>query len=129
MRTWLEVRCCCEPWRLLGWLPVPMDASQIQSGVPVTFLVRPQLAVMWDLLRQGDDTWWQMRDAERVTLRVGVVSGPLSPPRWALNSHETPIETLRRVKDFIDATDRIAAELELAAQVLFNLDATDPDHW
>src|SRR5687768_10097805 len=36
----IEVRCCCSPLKLLGWLPLPQSADGV-PGETVTFRVQP----------------------------------------------------------------------------------------
>lgn len=75
----LEVRCCCDPNRLLGWLPVPDHVAE--SGKHVLFPVR---------------------GGEILDLPIGVVFSPAWGYRTTINSNETPLEVLRDIPGFVE---------------------------
>lgn len=94
MTTRVEVRCCCDPGRLLGWLDVP-DAALRNS----TFTVP---------LRLVNGNYGE------VQFELGTVLLPpqLLFPDWPAGEHRSvpaykaphlPIETLRRVRGFVEA--------------------------
>lgn len=111
----LAVRCCCDPARLLGYLQVP-DNVEVRDGEIVGFVAKPEASVEAAL----EDAWV-------VTLRVDLTIATWSRPvrrfgEWwdhsdlAWKSNDTPIETLRRLPGFVEASP---AELE--ADVLAQL--------
>lgn len=94
----VEVRCCCQPKRLLGWLPV--DELKIWEGSKVRFLVAPAR------------TFRELGAAPISELAVSTLELPILTAclpdadggrRLALKSEETPIETLRRIPGFVEA--------------------------
>lgn len=82
----IEVRCCCQPKKLLGW----MDVREPRHGSSVTFLLTRSLLDP------------QHGSVQRLTL-------PLAPivedgRSWlAFKAEDTPIETLRRIGAFREA--------------------------
>lgn len=87
----LEVRCCCRPEKLLGWLPVPGLAFPGQS---ITFLVMPRPVF-------GRPTALAAFAAERLELPVALYRAD-DGTRRALKSEDTPIETLRLIPGFVE---------------------------
>jgi hypothetical protein len=100
----LEIRCCCVPRKLLGWVDVPEHLARAGEVVrfhlrePVLLLAPPPghyfrvpakapqfLALQIDRYRENEDGPW-----------------PLLPGPWrlAVKSHEHPIELLRRIPTF-----------------------------
>lgn len=90
-RDLYEIRCCCVPEKLLGWVPcVPRDGHAIFTITkPQTFdifnpseyppaITVERLALPMALYRDGDREW------------------------MAIKSQETPIEKLRRIPGFIE---------------------------
>jgi hypothetical protein len=106
--TMMEVRCCCQPRKLLGWLPV-VDRLRAE-GRGVRFVIPPQFA------------GGRMTDVQVVNLPIAMfVSSQcvstadgiedVSDRHLALKSEETPIEILRRIPGFQDA-DPVPIEYE-----------------
>lgn len=74
----MEVRCCCKPRALYGWLPVGPSAES--------------------------QTWtWLCHDGTHITLPVALLLDG-ADTRLALKSEETPIERLRMIEGFIENT-------------------------
>lgn len=90
----IEVRCCCQPQKLLGWLPVP---DGVGAGDTVHFVVsRPR----WRLASREAEPVFEMADV--ITLPVAILdeNGRSS---LALKSEETPVERLRQIPGFVEA--------------------------
>jgi len=91
----VEVRCCCQPQKLLGWLEVP--SPTIHDGQWVTFLVVPQCG------GGLDGGLWE--GGQRLALQickwydVGAVYYGL-----ALKAEGAPVEVLRRIRGFTEGT-------------------------
>lgn len=98
----VEVRCCCTPTKLLGYLDVRDDL--VRQGNVVGFAVCSPV-----------DTWQTTADLEAI--RFERVDLPIekfwktdvsATTGWTTNlafkSEETPIETLRRIPGFVEAT-------------------------
>lgn len=82
----LEVRCCCQPTKLLGWLPV-------LEGVRA---YRRTISKMSDVPMP--------KKAEFIHVHLPVQIIEIWGERYhALSSDETPIETLRMLPDFVEA--------------------------
>lgn len=100
----MEVRCCCRPEKLLGYLPV-RDQIHVARGVMLRFVVRPDKWVCVDGRKPS-----LYRDI--VTLPVEMFSASTMRPdgefdrdsHLALKSEETPIERLRRIPGFVENT-------------------------
>lgn len=95
----LEVRCCCQPQKLLGWLIVP---DHVRDGSVVSFVVSP---AHW--VRETLDSAPSFQPADRIDLPVatfGTYTQDGAPVRRrALKSEEIPIARLRRIPGFIEA--------------------------
>jgi hypothetical protein len=109
LRAWLlgeflEIRCCCEPAKLLGWIRVP-DLERWRREGAVTFLLQPE---------RGDRLADQVEAifAPRTTLRLELATWSDSRrgirDRLAFRSDDTPLETLRRIPGFIELQPRLA---------------------
>jgi hypothetical protein len=100
----LQVRCCCDPAKLLGWVTV--DASQVYEGNRIQFLLRTE----YTLVRlAGNDLY--IRQPAVLELEVaswesgcefGTFTGGL-----ALRSDDTPLELLRRIPSWVEAPDTL----------------------
>jgi len=95
----VEVRCCCVPQKLLGWLDV--EPERIVVGNVVQFRTPPSAGPV-TFLHEGFETF-RLEPGERVALPVAAISSGTAS--WlALKSEETPLETLRRIPGFIENT-------------------------
>lgn len=95
--TRVEVRCCCRPKKLLGWLEV--DAAMVVAGRKINFAVERQA------LEFGKPAAHQLgAGVSRITLDVAPIVDYASAdyPHLALKSNDTPIEVLRRVVGFVE---------------------------
>lgn len=89
----VEVRCCCQPTKLLGWLDVPHEL--IFAGNVIRFLIPPRADYA-----AGVGTTFKRQ--QRIGLPVEVLRE--GGQQWlALKSEETAIEVLRQIPDFIEA--------------------------
>jgi hypothetical protein len=94
----VEVRCCCQPQKLLGWLPV--DEQRVIAGSVVTFEIPPMRhAGSWRFKRTPSDTYLL---ADRLTLPLERFTDTDGHTRIVFKSEETPIATLRRIPGFVD---------------------------
>lgn len=103
-----EIRCCCDPGKLLGW--VELRQEQIREGDVLSFILRPVVSV----LSLGSAADAPVSAPERLTLPVAFWQGDIydigvGEYAWkremglALKSNDTPIETLRRIPSFQEA--------------------------
>lgn len=91
MNRRVEVRCCCDPARLIGFIDVPDDVT-LRDGTIVPFQL------------EGVDA--------AITLQIATWSYPSTRygDPWgydddlAFKSDDTPIETLRRIPGFVEAS-------------------------
>lgn len=95
----VEVRCCCRPQRLLGWLPY---SGPMQAGRVMRFgLSAPAFVSLRELPDHVERT-----EASYIELPLAVVvqAWPQEGDRrtWlAFKSEETPLAVLRRVPGFV----------------------------
>lgn len=101
MEKLLEVRCCCQPRRLLGWLAAP---ERPEVGLKVTFAVRPERSLQFaHNPPQRGGGWTVSLPIERFAeSRIGVDGSEHRAHGLAFKSEETPVETLRRIPGFIE---------------------------
>ncbi len=81
----MEVRCCCVPQKLLGWLDVMEGARQY------AFTVNEPVRV----------SSWPAIKFRRIVLPVAKINVG-SETYLALKSEETPIEILRMIPGFVE---------------------------
>lgn len=94
----IEVRCCCQPQKLLGWLPRPPN---VRVGTAFIFRV----AEPYDRTLKGYDDPKTFRTTS-VYLPVALFEpGGGAEPYPALKSEETPLETLRQIRGFRENTE------------------------
>lgn len=96
----MEVRCCCKPQKLLGWLPVPASAA---LGETLHFTIPPVVRFLGTPLEPQGFT----EEGRRViSLPVEMFGGVIRPgvfgEHLALKSEETPLETLRQIPGFVE---------------------------
>lgn len=89
MTTLIEVRCCCVPKKLLGWLPVAEAIRQ--EGRDIRFQV---------LNNTNKSTY----EVVNLTLAAILVIPALGARRLALKSNDIPVETLRRIPQWVENT-------------------------
>lgn len=109
----VEIRCCCNPAQLLGWVELRRD--HIREGEEITFtLYEPEplelpdaeadfwahgRAAMPEVLRLPVAFWWHnllvidQLEGGKINRESGL----------ALKSNDTPIEKLRRIPGFREA--------------------------
>lgn len=96
----MEVRCCCQPQKLLGWLPVP-DGTR--RGSHVRFAVRQDL----ELVTAPGHAAPVNTSVELPVETFGTYDASGERVKHiALKSEETPIDVLRRIRGFVENTDR-----------------------
>lgn len=82
-----EIRCCCQPTKLLGWIDVPKETKCLRFAIS-TGLTKP---------------------TDEATLKIEHIILPLADIfnngqcYKAFKSEETPIETLRMIPGFVEA--------------------------
>lgn len=101
----LDVRCCCQPQKLLGWLPAPeggrsrrfvlrspypsgqrwTDGAEEPTAIPINE-VRLDVCEFFDAPKNGDGSRPPWRDTQEAYKAEGV-----------------PLETLRLIPGFIEA--------------------------
>ena len=101
----VEVRCCCEPGKLLGW--VQLQEDRVVEGRVIRFLFY-EAPPAW-----GGETPMPSMIEARVRLFEQNEQGTIEPGRerrrvsWlALDSGHAPLETWRKVRAFTPATGR-----------------------
>lgn len=99
----LNVRCCCEPERILGTLPVPMEAArrgffQVARRASPVFTMRVGK-------RPGPGSVTTLRGAETILIKP-FAAGPRAPTELAVYSDELPIEFWREIPGFVEG-DRV----------------------
>jgi hypothetical protein len=102
----IEVRCCCQPTKLLGWIDV---ARQVKDGDVLIFPLASRDGGR-DLLPLAEPF-----AVEQLRLPVATFSNVvliakgtddvdvIRTRRIAIKSEETPVETLRRIPGFEEA--------------------------
>lgn len=95
----LEVRCCCQPTKLLGWLPV---RDEVHDGDRIDFAV----STSWSILSSQDIP---RPCVDKITLQAATywerfdIEGAPAEAHLALKSEETPVERLRLIRGFEEA--------------------------
>jgi hypothetical protein len=87
----VEVRCCCQPQKLLGWLQVP--EHRVKLGRVVRFHI-PTTTIGLGLIDPPSLT-----DSVVVSLPVEMFKDG-ADMHLALKSEETPIDVLQRIPGF-----------------------------
>lgn len=113
MKVWLEVRCCCQPQKLLGWLPVTRREMELRERV--RFPVH-SAGLRWRLDPESlgapvatehvprRDVTLEVRDYSDAPLVVGPSGLSMERnTRRALSSEETPISDLRKISSFVES--------------------------
>lgn len=88
----LEVRCCCQPTKLLGYLPLPECVEPVRDRV-VRFAIPPRFHPARSVIEP----------ARSVALPIGEMMDATGYKWLAFKSEETPIETLRQIPGFLEA--------------------------
>lgn len=101
----VEIRCCCEPGRLLG--TVEVDVPYLYEGQTLHFHVRASLSLrpFWE---QRDGDLFVEHAGEKLALPVAHVQGyDFASGEYlrglAVKSNDTPIEKLRLIAGFQEA--------------------------
>jgi hypothetical protein len=83
----LEVRCCCAPKQLLGWLPADSNREY------VCFALSDPLDRSYKSVVKAPET---------VLLPIREIFVPEKGYYYAISSDETPVEKLRRIPEFVE---------------------------
>lgn len=101
----IEVRCCCQPRRLLGWLPY---SGPLEAGRLVYFRAAPRFSPTTLSLRPGYDPAILEGFDPSIDVALPLAEVRHGFPRegdyrtWlAFKSEETPIAVLRRIPGFV----------------------------
>jgi hypothetical protein len=94
-RTLLEVRCCCHPGKLLGWIDV--DASRAYAGAMIKFAIPHRPPVFGIPAGAQLDT-----GRSTITLTVAWLATGDSQ-QLAVKSNDHPLDLLRRIPAFREA--------------------------
>lgn len=93
----LEVRCCCRPQKLRGWLQVAVPRGGLKCGHVVTFVKRrtpkARELVIRDALPLVDQT-------TLIKMEVGQIQGIGREPYLAIKSEHLELEELRLLPGF-----------------------------
>jgi hypothetical protein len=107
-----EVRCCCRPDKLLGWLGWPAVATSIEftlrGAVPCRFTPAGVVTAK-----------------DRIRLALKTVTHPDGRKYAVVNADGLPVETLRRVSGFVDANPDWIGLQELRRRVFTWINAHD----
>jgi hypothetical protein len=97
----LEVRCCCQPQKLLGWIDV--DPRAVRRGAVIHFTIPPPAPWPWSV--EGNNNAPTMPLLSDVALPIdtlGTCVDGQHVTRLALKSEETPLEVLRCIPGFME---------------------------
>jgi hypothetical protein len=102
----VEVRCCCDPGKLLGWVELA-GRAQIKEGDVLSLALLPER----DMTPYMEAALYGSIHHEVLRLTVAFWQGEAHDfgKAWereaglALKSNDTPIETLRRIAGFQEA--------------------------
>jgi hypothetical protein len=91
MSKLLEVRCCCQSRKLLGWLPAPYD---VRRGMKCYFVIKPE-GMLYAFSADFVPRFGQL------TLSIELIRLSVSDPgHLAFKAEDTSLDVLRRVGGF-----------------------------
>lgn len=90
----LEVRCCCTPKKLRGWIAVP---HTVRTGDIIRFRILGKLPIHVGIYCEMAPA------AEIIEMKAENYQDAGGPIRLALKSEDIPIEKLKRIHGFIEA--------------------------
>jgi len=93
MGNYVQVRCCCDPGRLLGWVPLPFGARR-EPGVLVSFKL--PIVLEWRPLPESP----VVRDPGVVQLELAEYAQG-EERGLAFKSNDLPLEQLQAIPGFI----------------------------
>lgn len=100
-----EIRCCCDPGKLLGTVPVPADS--VIPGAVFLFRLSPvgeQSSLLDDVaIKISGETLELPLEEYRTVVDHPDGRHPDIVFGLAIKSNDTPIETLRRISGFVEA--------------------------
>lgn len=88
----MEVRCCCQPQKLLGYLPV------IEGQTRMRYVLRPTEPDDGQRFQQIELRLGAFNDA-----RMNEAGDVVRDTHLALKAEDIPIEVLRRIPSFVEA--------------------------
>lgn len=88
----IEVRCCCQPQKLLGWL-------RYRGRLPHVFVFTLMKQTL-SPFSHFDPKISTHIEKEEIRLPVEVFCKPFEVGYLAVKAEHTPIETLRKIPDF-----------------------------
>lgn len=96
----VEVRCCCQPQKLLGWML--LGVRSLRVGDVISFTIQRPFTARWSPFSQAPEKLPRVdlpvaEYFERDSLDGATHRG------LAFKSEETPIETLRMIRAFEEA--------------------------
>lgn len=92
-----EVRCCCQPQKLLGWLEAPERATT------VSYMIRRALILDDEANAIDGPAAIEHIELPITEIYFGSICDLESKRYRAIKAEGTPIETLRRIPGFIEA--------------------------
>jgi len=99
----LEVRCCCDPMKLMGWIPVPYEGQNIPRSIRIPLLMERARPIAGLATQNSDIVMLVERFAYGEAARA-----------LAFKADGIPVETLRRIQGFVEATpENLAIEIRL----------------
>jgi hypothetical protein len=88
----MEVRCCCEPAKLLGYLPV--EDRFAHAGASIVRITAPRWSTALDEV---------VDHGQRIELTIDeLLEGGEITGRLAVRSDDTPLYLLRRISGFVE---------------------------
>ncbi len=104
--TLLQVRCSCQPTKLLGYLPIA--TSRVLEGARVKFGLGPPKARAWSNGLAEANVRWSTDPVESefpIVLELEVVRyGHDGFWRLAFKGEHTTVAMLRRIEGFVEAS-------------------------
>lgn len=96
----LEVRCCCQPQKLLGWIDVPDHQVVMGQALRLPYR-RPICGIPPRMTSAADEV------VTHLQLYVGRIASPERPRGYlAVKAEGVPIETLRQIVGFQELRGR-----------------------
>lgn len=101
----LEVRCCCDAGKLLGYLPVRDEL--LEAGLRFTARLPPTRAPVLSgcAVRAAIQEESMVTSGDAIALSIGQVFANNREYKLAVKSNDYPIETLRRIPGFREPTE------------------------
>lgn len=105
----LEVRCCCDPGRLLGTLEVPR--FKLFAGAELHYVIKPHMRIL--RLVEGRGFEAELTDHQHLTLKVLPFDPGADGDNYlAVNSNDVDVALIRQVPGFIERSQHGEEEEE-----------------